>query len=126
MAPYDNPEPDESAEAVAPNPDPTPAEAKPAPDAGPGILTEPQPGSPAAAKAALDRMIADKMHPAWHAWHPQHAEAQRLYEELIILERGEGPEANRALGTAHGWRLKPLDAEADDSYIERVDAGVVA
>src|SRR5260370_5755558 len=117
-------------EDVASHAAPSPEERTPKPAAAApetrGVVTEAEPGSPAAAKVGLDRMIADKMHPAWNASDPEHEEAWKLYEELIMLERGEGPEANRSIGTAHGWRLKPPENEADDTYIERPDAGVVA
>ncbi len=97
---------------------PSPAEPKPAEPTreSPDILTEPQPGSPAAAHAALEAMLADKTHPAWDLSHPMHAEAQKQYLDLVMAERGEDaadPTVNKVIGEVfEGGRLRPPGAAA--------------
>jgi hypothetical protein len=57
---------------------------------------------------------------------PEGQEFLARLEALILRSKGLTPEENKVIGTAHGWRLKPPDAELPDEYAENPEHGVVA
>ena len=126
----------------APSPPPAP------PDTPLGTPTTP--GAPAAGTVALQRTVTEVVPIASLSPEVALAEYDRLTEALrrdpllgderspagrefqarrdalILHGKGLRPEDNSVLGTAHGWRLLPIEAERPGAYIELVERGVTA
>ena len=125
----------EVAEAAAPSLETKPAAPTPT-DTGPTITRERMVQetvsiatlTPEAALTEFDRMTA-----AWEK-DPQLGDdrtpAGRAFLErrdaLILRGQGLAPEDNRVIGTMHGDRLRPAEAEAPGTYEELPAAGVMA
>jgi hypothetical protein len=126
----------EATDDSAPSPDePTPAAPTPT-DTGPTITRDRVVQetvsiatlTPEDALAAWDRMrdawlkdpqLGDDRTPEGRAFH-----ARR--DALIMRAKGLAPEENRVIGTMHGDRMRPQEAEAPGTYEELPAAGVMA